>query len=74
MSEEFLKVLMLILRDDWDGLLKYLTWQEIQVNHIETSFDDYEWAGDYETDARHTFPNRNNLIKVVIKKALDSVV
>jgi len=71
MSKELIKVLMLILRDDWDGLLKFLTWEEIQVNHLKTSPDDYEWEGDYETDARHAFPNRNNLIKTVIKKVLE---
>ncbi len=70
MSKELIKVLVLILNDDWSGLLKFLTWEEIQVNHIKTSSSDYEWEGDYETDARHTFPNRNQLIKTVIRKAL----
>lgn len=72
MSEEFKKVLKLILNDDWHDLLMYLTWDEIKENHIATSSDDYKHEGDYETDARHTFPNRNNLIKTVIKKVLDT--
>lgn len=67
---DYRKVLKLILNDDWRGLLTYFTEDEISVNQIATSPGDYEWAGDYETDARHTYPNMSNLIKAVIKKAL----
>lgn len=67
---KYKKVLELILKDDWHDLLMYLTTDEIKENHIATSSGDYEWAGDYETDARHTYPNMNNLIKTVIKKIL----
>jgi len=65
------KVLKLILNDNWHDLLTYLTMDEINANHIATSSGDYEWAGDHETDARHTYPNMSNLIKTVIKKVLD---
>lgn len=70
--EEYKKVLRFILNDDWHDLLRCLTWDEIQKNRIATSSDDYEHEGDFETDARHTFPNRNNLIKTVIKKVLET--
>lgn len=72
MEKKLRKLLKLILKDDWHDLLMYLTWDEIKKNHIATSSDDYEHEGDYETDARHTYPNRNNLIKTVIKKVLDA--
>jgi len=29
-----------------------------------------EWAGDYETDARHTYPNQWRLVSAVIQAAL----
>ena len=70
---KLIKVLNLILSDDWSGLLMLLTMEEMKANHIATSSGDYELEGDYEIDARHTFPNRNNLIKTVIKKVLDYV-
>ncbi len=70
---EHRKLLELILNDDWHDLLMYLTMEEIKKNRIATSSEDYKWEGDYETDARHTFPNRNKLIKTVIKKVLSEV-
>ena len=70
MSEEFKKILELILKDDWHDLLKYLTMDEIDKDGIRISSEDYRYEGDFELDARHTYPNRNNLIKAVIKKVL----
>ena len=67
---ELRKILELILNDDWHDLLMYLTMEEIKANNIKTSSEDYEAEGDYETDARHTYPNRDNLIKTVIEKVL----
>ena len=72
MEKELKKLLELILNDDWHDLLMYLTMDEINENGIKTSSEDYEWEGDYEMDARHTFPSRNNLTKAVIKKVLDA--
>ena len=66
------KLLNLILNDDWHDLLMYLTMDEIKASRIKTSSESYEWEGDYEIDARHTFPNRNKLIKTVIRKVLKS--
>ena len=67
---DYRKVLKLILNDDWRSLPTYFTEDEISTNQIATSSGDYEWAGDYETDARYTYPNMSNLIKIVIKKVL----
>ena len=70
MSEEYRKVLQLILNDDWRDLLMILTDDEIDKNHIARSSLDYECEGDYAEDARYTYPYRDKLIKTVIKKVL----
>jgi len=64
------RILELILNDDWHSLLLYLPPEEIEENRIATSLRDYEYEGDYQVDARYTFPNRTVLVKEVIKKVL----
>ena len=70
---KLVKVSKFILNDDWHGLLMLLTTEEMEENHIAMYPENYEHEGDYEIDARHTYPNRNNLIKTVIKKVLDVI-
>jgi len=64
------EILISIAKGDWERLLSYLTEEEIKQNFIETNLDCYELEGDYETDARYTYPCREQLIKTVIKKML----
>jgi len=68
--DDLRKLLNLILNDDWHDLLMYLTVDEIKANCISPSSESYKWEGDYEIDARHTFPTRKKLIKAVIRKVL----
>ena len=65
------EILKAILKNDWAGLISYLTIEEIEKYRIETGIGEYEWAGDYAEDARYTYPNRNKLIYAVIKKKLE---
>lgn len=65
-----IKILELILADDWHGLLMLLTIEEMKESNIPDCSEGYEFEGDYEIDARHTYPNRNKLIKAVIRKIL----
>lgn len=70
---KLIKVLNRILNEDWRGLLRLLTQEEVENNHISISLNDYKLTGHYETDAKHVYPIRVKLIKFVIKKALDAV-
>ena len=62
------ELLEAIMNQQWDVFLDYLEPEIIKERRIPTITYEYEWEGEYETDARHTYPNRENLIHAVIKQ------
>ena len=66
-------ILMAIIEGNCEILINYLSEEEVKENRIETNLDDYKWAGNHETDARYTYPNRDRLIVVALRKLLEEI-
>lgn len=64
------QICIAIYESDWEALLADLSQEEIERRRVSTCLSDYKWEGDYSTDARYTYPERDKLIGLVIGNKL----
>ncbi len=67
-NERLRDLLGMISSSNWTELIRLA--ESLGISHKPR--EDYEWNGDYETDARRTYPNRLNLICKLTGQALNA--
>lgn len=71
-APDYDEVAGLIVAYDWAGLIEWAKAHDCLPDRYDAADPEtYEWEGDFETDARHTYPARQRLVEACLSACID---